>query len=217
MKKNLLLMLFICGIIGAAFAQQRTSTASNFRGGVRGGFTASQISGDDLTGFHKLGAYAGLYACYPLTEKGNLKIQVEIDFTMKGSHTYTPPKLASVVTNKYVLNIGYLEVPLLLRWRFARLTIRGNSDFEFEVGPMFGVNLYQRERDINGIILGRPQFNRFEFAALAGISYMFNEHHGLSFRYSNSILPVRKPNWAVNRGIKMQYNSVMMFSYFYQF
>jgi len=216
MKKNILLLIMICGMLGTMFAQ-RTTSSSNFRGGVRAGFTATQISGDNLIGFHKLGAYAGIYACYPLTEKGNLKLQAEINFTMKGSHTYVPPKIASSMTNKYVLNIGYFEVPVLLRWRFARLTIRGNSDFEFELGPMFGVNLYQRERDVYGVIQGRPAFNRFEFSAIAGISYMFNEHHGASFRYSNSILPVRKPNWAVNRPIKMQYNSVMMISYFYQF
>lgn len=216
MKKICILIWIIGGILAQVHAQ-RTTTASNFKGGVRAGFTASQISGDNLTGFHKLGAYAGLYACYPLTEKGNLKLQAEIDFTMKGSHTYVPPKVASSMIDKYVLNIGYFEVPIMLRWRFARLTIRGNSDFEFELGPMFGVNLYQRERDVNGIIIGRPPFRRFEFSFLAGISYMFNEHHGVSFRYSNSILHVRKPNWAVNKPIKLQYNSVMMLNYFYQF
>lgn len=209
-------MLLVVLLFGAAQAQ-RTTTASNFKGGVRAGFTASQISGDDLTGFHKLGAYAGLYANYPLNDKGNLKIQAEIDFTMKGSHTYYPPKQNASMMNKYVLDIGYLEVPVLLRWRFARLTIRGNSDFEFELGPMFGVNLYQKERDVYGVIQGRPQFSRFELSAMAGISYMFNDHHGVSFRFSNSILRVRKPNWAVNRPIKMQYNTVLMLSYFYQF
>ncbi len=33
--------------------------AQNFRGGLRAGFTATQMSGDDLSGFHKMGAYAG--------------------------------------------------------------------------------------------------------------------------------------------------------------
>lgn len=215
--KRYLIVLFLSCVMAVGAYGQRSTTVSNFKGGVRVGFTASQISGDDLTGFHKLGAYAGLYACYPLNDKGNLKLQAEINFAMKGSHTYIPPKQTANITQKYVLNLGYMEVPVLLRWRFARLTIRGNSDFEFELGPMFGVNLYQRERDIYGLIQGRPPFSRFEFSALAGISYMFNEHHGVSFRFSNSILKVRKPNWAVNRGVKLQYNTVLMFSYFYQF
>ena len=30
--------------------------AQNFRGGLRAGLTMTQISGDDLSGFHKLGA-----------------------------------------------------------------------------------------------------------------------------------------------------------------
>jgi len=215
--RKLMSLLCLFGLLFGTAQAQRSTTASNFKGGVRAGFTASQISGDDLTGFHKLGAYAGVYANYPLNDKGNLRLQAEIDFTMKGSHTYYPPKQNTSMMNKYALNIGYLEVPVLLRWRFARLTIRGNSDFEFELGPMFGVNLYQRERDVYGIIQGRPRFRRFEFSAMAGISYMFNDHHGVSFRYSNSIIHVRKPNWAVNRGVKLQYNSVMMLSYFYQF
>ncbi len=216
MKKSLVVLFLLFAITLGAFAQ-RSTTSSNFKGGVRVGFTATQISGDDLVGFHKLGAYAGLYANYPLNDKGNLKLQAEINFTMKGSHTYIPPKQTANITQKYVLNLGYVEVPVLLRWRFARLTIRGNSDFEFELGPMFGVNLYQRERDLYGQIQGRPPFSRFELSALAGLSYMFNEHHGVSFRFSNSILRVRKPNWAVNRGVKLQYNTVLMFSYFYQF
>ena len=177
MKKICILIWIIGGILVQVHAQ-RTTTASNFKGGVRAGFTASQISGDNLTGFHKLGAYAGLYACYPLTEKGNLKLQAEIDFTMKGSHTYVPPKVASSMIDKYVLNIGYFEVPIMLRWRFARLTIRGNSDFEFELGPMFGVNLYQRERDVNGIIIGRPPFRRFVLlkqCLYAFLSQMFQQ------------------------------------------
>ena len=82
MKKICILIWIIGGILAQVHAQ-RTTTASNFKGGVRAGFTASQISGDNLTGFHKLGAYAGLYACYPLTEKGNLKLQAEIDFTIE--------------------------------------------------------------------------------------------------------------------------------------
>ena len=33
---------------------------SNVRGGVRIGLTTSQISGDDLRGYHQFGGYAGL-------------------------------------------------------------------------------------------------------------------------------------------------------------
>ncbi len=196
---------------------QRSTAFSNFRGGVRAGMTATQISGDDLMGFHQIGATDGLFATCPLNDRDNLKLQAEIDFTMKGSRNYTPPKQAANPSAKYVLTLGYLEMPILLKWKFARITIMGNSDFEFEAGPVFGVNIFKKERDIYGIINGRPDFRTFEFSAMAGLSWMFNEHHGLSFRFANSLIPVRIPNWAISRRIKKQYNSVLMFSYFYQF
>lgn len=214
--KNTLAIIFLLSLTASLYGQ-RSTASSNFRGGIRAGMTATQISGDDLMGFHQVGATAGVFAAYPLTDRDNLKLQAEIDFTMKGSRNYTPPKHAADPSAKYVLTLGYLELPILLKWKFARITIMGNSDFEFEAGPMFGINIFKKERDVYGIINGRPDFRTFEFSAVAGLSWMFNEHHGLSFRYANSIIPVRIPNWVINRRIKKQYNSVLLFSYFYQF
>ena len=208
--------IFILLIFSTTTILAQNSTSSIFRGGVRAGVTTSQISGDNLSGFHKLGGTAGLYAAVPLMQTSdNLHLQMELDFTMKGSHSHKVNKNNNA--GKYALNLGYIEVPVLLRWRFAHLTINGNSGFELEVGPMFGVNLYANERDVYGTIPGRPQFSRFELSAVAGLNYKFNEHHGINLRFSNSILKVRTPNWAVNRPILKQYNTVLALCYFYEF
>lgn len=217
MKRLLLVIsLSFCSLCVWA---QTTSAVGQFAGGVRGGAIISQISGDNLSGFHKLGATVGAYAhCTVLDNpKFNMKIQMELDFVMKGSHSYTPPKQVASLTGKYALELGYLEVPVLLKMRFARITFRNSSDFDFEVGPAFGVNIYHVERDMYGVIPGRPDFSRWELSLMAGVSYMFKEHHGITLRYSNSILAVRIPNWAVNRRITKQYNSVISLTYSYQF
>ena len=199
-------------------AQDRPPVGT-FKGGVLAGATTSQISGDNLAGFHKLGAMAGVFANCVLVEqpKFGLKLQMEMDFVMKGSHSFSRPGQAVNPMAKYVLNLGYIEVPVLLRFRIARITIRNSSDFEFELGPAFGVNLYAHERDVYGRILGRPAFNRMEFSMMGGLTYVFKEHHGITLRYSNSIVPVRIPDWAVNRRIKKQFNSVLYLIYSYQF
>ncbi len=212
MKKNLLLLWIFAGIFCLSQAQ---SSKGQFKGGLRIGMTTSQISGDDLAGFHKVGATAGLYAHVGLNDNDNLRLQMGLDFTMKGSHSYT--KKGQISNDKYVLNLGYLEVPVLLQWRFAHITAYGIHDFWFEVGPMLGVNLYARERNGAGIISFRPPFRRMEFSACAGLSYMFNEHHGFNFRFSNSFIPVRIPTWVVNRRIFKQFNTVLAFCYIYQF
>lgn len=198
---------------------QTESKVGTFAGGVSVGATTSQISGDNLGGFHKIGATVGVYAnCLLLDNpKFGMKLQMEMNFVMKGSHSYTPPRQVATAVGKYVLNLGYLEVPVLLRMRIARITIRNSSDFEFEVGPAFGVNIYHRERDMYGLIPGRPDFHRCELSLMGGLTYSFKEHHGITLRYSNSILPVRIPNWAVNRWIYKQYNSVIYLTYSYQF
>jgi len=214
MKK---IVAFLCFTVFSVFSIcAQNPSSSIFRGGVRAGLVTSQISGDNLSGFHKLGGTAGLFATVPLSRNSEeLYMQIELDFTMKGSKSRKISKTDN--TGKYVLNLGYLEVPVLLRWKFAHITINGNSGFEVEFGPMFGVNIYAQERDVYGVIPGRPQFSRFEFCAVGGLSYMFDEHHGLNLRFSNSVFRVRTPNWAVNRPIFKQYNSALAFCYFYQF
>lgn len=212
-------MILLSGILSVSVAQhltvgtygttaQRSTTGSNFRGGVRAGFTATQISGDELSGFHKLGAYVGLFVNFPMTDNLRWKVQTELDFVMKGSHTYYPKKRP--VNGKYVLNTGYLEVPLLIRWMFV-------ENFEVELGPVFGVLLYQRECGFDGELRGRPPFRWYELSGLCGLSYTIREHFGVGLRYSNSLIPVRIPTWVVNRRVKKQYNSVLALSVTYRF
>ena len=69
----------------AATAQENGKVSklhSNVRGGVRIGLTTSQISGDNLSGYHQFGAYAGLYVSFPLTQNWKWMIQPEINFNM---------------------------------------------------------------------------------------------------------------------------------------
>ena len=218
-KKHILCFIALLLATFLTVQAQDQTPVGTFAGGVSVGGTATQISGDNLAGFHKLGATAGVFANCVLVEqpKFGLKLQMEMNFVMKGSHSYTPPSQTPNPMSKYILNLGYIEVPVLLRLRFARITIRNISDFEFEVGPAFGVNIYARERDAYGIIVGRPAFKRWELSLMGGLSYKYKNHHIFTLRYSNSILPVRKPDWAVYRPVKMQFNSVLYLIYSYQF
>ena len=219
LKKHILcLFALVVGTFLTLQAQDLESVGT-FAGGVSAGLTATQISGDNLAGFHKVGATAGVFANCVLADqpKFGLKLQLEMNFVMKGSHSYTPPSQPVDPMSKYVLNLGYIEVPVLFRFRFARITIRNRSDFEFEAGPAFGIHLYTRERDAYGAVVGRPEFKWWELSMMGGLSYRFKEHHAVTLRYSNSILPVRKPTWAVNQTVKMQFNSVLYLIYSYQF
>lgn len=214
--KKLIVCLAIFAVVLSALAQEKPEV-SRFYGGVRVGFTASQISGDDLSGFHQLGASAGLFVNHAIVPSGKLKLQLELDFTMKGSHSYTPPK-QQYETEFYSLRLGYVEMPLLLEWAVGKWTMWGKPfQFELEVGPAFGVVVLQKEWEGTGLIVGRPPFRRFEFSGMAGLSIKIADHHSVNLRYSNSLIPVRIPTWVYGRVVKKQFNSLIITSYCYQF
>ena len=217
MTRKLIIISVIISLFTTAYTQeQKKADLSRFYGGVRAGFTASQISGDDLTGFHKVGAAAGLFVNHPVNPSGNLKLQLELDFMMKGSHSYTPKDV--IADNFYSLTLGYVEVPLMLVWTAGKWQLWGqNFNFELEIGPAFGVHVFTREREANGPIVGRPPFRWYEVSGLAGISLMVADHHSVNFRFENSIVPVRIPTWVYDRVVYKQFNTVMTFSYCYQF
>ena len=217
MTKRFIIITVLIVLLTAVFAQEKEKTdLSRFYGGVRVGFTASQVSGDDLSGFHKVGAAAGLFANHSIIESGRLKLQLELDFMMKGSHSYTPKNV--IADNFYSLTLGYVEVPLMLVWTAGKWQLWGqNFNFELEIGPAFGVHVFTREREANGPIVGRPPFRWYEFSGLAGISLMIANHHSANFRFENSILPVRIPTWVYDRVVYKQFNTLMTFSYCYQF
>ncbi len=217
MTRKFIIIFVLIGMLTAVFAQEKESTdVSRFYGGVRVGFTASQISGDDLTGFHKVGAHAGGFVNHAIVPSGRLKLQLELDFTMKGSHSHTPKNV--IADNFYSLTLGYMEVPLMLVWTAGKWQLWGQKfNFELEIGPAFGVHVFTREREANGLIVGRPPFRWYEFSGLAGISLMVADHHSVNFRFENSIIPVRIPTWVYDRVVYKQFNTLLTFSYCYQF
>ena len=189
-----------------------SAQAQNFKGGLRAGFTASQMSGDELSGFHKMGAYAGGFVNWRFVQNERWAIQPEINFVMKGSSTYLKADKNGNIGNKYVLTLYYVEVPVLAKYRI----IKG---LEVEFGPTFGVLFAETEKDANGKMTGRMPFRRFELCGMAGVSYTFKEHYGLNLRFVQTAIPVR-----VNDGnhsnaylTKKQFSTEIAFSLFYQF
>jgi hypothetical protein len=189
---------------------------SNFRGGVRLGFTASQITQDGLPfqGFNKFGAFVGAFVNVPVSNNGKWLIQPELNFIMKGcKHTPKTDENGIPLGEMYRLQLLYGEIPVLVKWK----VIKG---FELELGPAFGILFKNIDVEwVNGYLnVGAPPFVRFDFSAVLGVSYLFRHHFGVSLRYENSLLPVRKysaSHWTYLLG--GQHNQTFCFSVYYQF
>jgi hypothetical protein len=189
---------------------------SNFRAGVRAGFTGSQITGDGFPfqGFNKFGAFTGVFVNVPVSGTGNWLIQTELNFIMKGcKHNPKMDQYGNVFENQYRLQLMYGQIPVLGKWKFYK-------GFELEFGPAFCILFKNVDvEEVNGYAKeGAPSFFRFEFAGVIGINFLFKKHFGVNLRFESSLLPVRKltaAHWDfIDRG---QHNQTFAFSLYYQF
>ena len=163
------------------------SLAQGFGGGLYGGISTSQVTGDNIGGFNKVGGWGGAFTDYRFTPRST--IQFELSFIQKGSRQAPTVKNNGVL---YVNNQNYLELPILYRWY-------GIKNMSIEMGTQVGYLINAVERDNAGEIRGAIPHRQVEWSAAAGLSYYFWKGKiEVNARYANSILSMKKTDWWVN-------------------
>lgn len=164
-----------------------TTLGQGFGGGLYGGISTSQVTGDNIGGFNKAGGWGGAFTDYRFTPRSAL--QFELSFIQKGSRQAPTVKNNGVL---YVNNQNYLELPILYRWY-------GIKNMSIEMGTQFGYLINAIERDNNGEIRGAIPHRQVEWSAAAGLSYYFWKGKiEVNARYANSILSMKKTDWWIN-------------------
>jgi len=201
---SLLLLFFILGCTSNIQAQD-DPVPLRFRGGLSLGFATSQVSGDDLAGFNKVGVFGGAFVSTRLSDKWEM--QLELDYVMKGSRRTPKPENGN---SAYTLRLNYLELPLLFRSDIRK--------FRYEFGPYFGVlvSSYEALNDLE--VPATREFKPVEIGGLVGLSYAIGDHTRIVWRFSNSLLPIRNhANNATFRWNLGQYNTCLNFFWQYTF
>ncbi len=203
-KKIILLSLLSCFILSYAKSQ-------TFEAGIKAGIAASQISGDGYAGFNKAGIVAGLFSRIEFSDKHH--IQFELTYTQKGSRRN--PKTSEGDTEFFLLRLNYIEIPILYQFDY--------KNFTFETGPYVSTLVGTYLEDENGpfkLPSVVNQFKNMDFGLSAGIAFNFSESVVISWRYSNSIVPVRDFNsreniktLGIGEGAFNRFNSGMFHSY----
>ena len=172
----------------------------NFNGGLKGGFAASQISGDELSGFNKVGPVFGGWVNYYFGRSDALEL--EVYYTQKGSKKNPSDN----DFQEYTLRLHYLEVPALYRHHFS-------SFFSVEVGPSFAVlvDYVEKNQDGEAAFAIYDDFDRIDLSVNLGLNFDIADKWAFNIRFNNSVLPVREhtsgATYRLNRG---QYNSVIV-------
>jgi hypothetical protein len=191
-------LLFCCGFLTISIQAQ------NFDGGIIAGASTSQVAGDMLGGFNKIGLLAGVYTNLKIKE--NLKVQLEITYIEKGSRN---PNLHKNAIQE--ITLSYVEVPISIN-----LQQKENLGIELGILPAFimssKMNDYSSEIEID------PSFEKYDFGIFAGINYHLSKKIILNSRISNSIIPIRPHvSGATDGWNKGQYNTVLSFALHYNF
>ncbi len=178
--------------------------AQRFNAGLRMGICASQVNGDNLSGYNKSGLIAGVFVNRKFSDL--ISMQMEMVYIQKGSR-----KPTDVNNSYYRLRVHYIEVPLLVVFHVAK-------KFDITAGPTFGTLIFSEENDEFGVYTNSIPFEKFELSGNAGIVYKINDKWSFDGRYSQSITTIR-PYPGSNSSFfdGGQYNVLIEFSLFYQF
>ncbi len=184
-KKYVICLLLFFGILGLQ--------AQSFRGGIVFGANASQINGDFIAGFNKVGLHLGLKVERDVTER--ISWSTELLYSERGSRTKTQD------IDPFTISINYVEIPLLISFKDWL-----KDDFykmRFEAGVSAGRIIGNKVKTVNGNTTVEG-LNETDFSFTVGPTIYTNPNLGFTLRYTHSINLLRSqknnPNLTRYRG-----------------
>ena len=221
-EKRLGILLLVLVLISATGYGQR------IKGAVIAGMNLSQVDGDEVYGFNKVGLNAGAAAILPLGK--NFSFTLETVFSQKGSYqskqyeqTITD-SLGNVIANlngQYKLKLDYLEVPFLFHYTDKDIISAGVG---FSYGRLVNVKEYEHDTlNLNTSVNTGP-YDRNDYSVLVDLQFRLHKkipRFKFNIRYSYSMSKIRTRDFYDTFGeyteTRHQYNNVISFRLIYVF
>jgi len=190
--KNIIQLYIIClfcfSTSNAIAQSDYEEDLRTFFGGAMLGGNLSQISGDGIEGFHKLGLNFGAMTYIKLDD--NLALSMEMLYNEKGSNWWkgVDPAIANMkgkIYNKYRIVLPYAEIPLVLN-------IFDKHQSNFGLGASYG-RLFNEKEILDSIDLSKAfPFKKYDVNLIINGTLMFNQHWGMNLRFNYSMVNIRK-------------------------
>jgi hypothetical protein len=187
----------VLSVFNAAKAQRITAAENpifngerKFTAGIALGTNISQVDGDNLSGFSKVGLNAGPVLNINFTDK--IALGFEILYSQKGSSSVGTgfSTLAGSYYGKYKMKLNYAELPLILYYNLQ-------PKFQFGIGASYNVLISSKETyddGMNPIVTYDSDlypFNKSNVDALISGSVVVYNGLVLQARYQYSLTPIR--------------------------
>lgn len=210
MKQKLLFVVFF---LGSIFLVPKIH-AQAFLGALAFGGNLTQVDGDEIYGFHKLGFNVGVSTIYPFNEKWSLSI--EASFSQKGSAQEYPPNATNKALPYYDLRLNYLEVPFFVYFTDKGFLTIGAG---FSWGRLVGIKEIEWGKVVHSSTTDSP-YSKDDFNGIINVRIPIYKRLKVDFRYAYSLAKIRTrtySNIAGDTWTRDQYNNVITLRLVYVF
>lgn len=158
--------------------------AQKFEGGLIGGIVASQIDGDFLGGYNKVGYTFGGWVAHPLTD--DFDIHGELRYIQKGKAKLPVPEEAII---SETTRLHYLQLPVMLQYQ---LQTQWFLEGGLGLGYLFGYNFLEGGTPLNeeDYPIQSDEFYYAELCFLLGVGYHISDKLAVNLRFTNDFFPI---------------------------
>jgi hypothetical protein len=222
--------LILVFIVFISLILSQRSYSQRILGAVSAGINLSQVDGDEVYGFKKVGLNFGPSVIIPFGKNKKWSVTMELLFSQIGSNQKSEYAAGDTVIqgdslkfyDGYRLNLTYIQVPVIVHFTDKRF-IAGGLGFLY--GQLVGVTEYEDYNDNRGFVrtsttLQGP-YTRADFQILADVRVRLYRGLWFNARYSYSMLPIREREFENpfyhNTWWRKQYNNVITLRLVYIF
>ncbi len=203
------LMLIMLTITGSNLSAQIV------KGEAIVGMNLTQVDGDEVFGFKKVGANAGGGVLVPFGKRGRWDASFELLYSQKGSWQKAQYNDSlnngTIITGEYKLNLQYLEVPLMVMFTDKELISFGAG---MSWGRLVGVKEWEHGRLVDSTTINSGTYKKNDFSVLADFRIRIYKSLKFNLRYQYSLVKIRTREFedlAGNTWTRNQYNNVITF------
>lgn len=206
-KQNIVLKLLFSASLVLMSCFSGNINAQNIQGEFIGGFNLSQVDGDEVVGFRKIGLNGGVGAALPLGK--SWFVSVETLFNQKGAYKKYPPNTNNPNLPYYNLRLNYAEIPLLIHYNDKDQVTAG-------LGISYSRLVSIRETE-HGVLIDWPSstgpYKSEDFNFLIDFRFRAFWKVHFNFRYAYSLGKIRTRDYdnGTNTWSRDQYNNLLSF------
>ena len=205
MQNRFNMKMFIALVVMIFFMYTVVSGQARFQGAGVVGLTASQIDGDDLLGFNKLGISAGIKVKFDL--KSRLAGNVELLYSQRGSST----NLITRRDDHSITDLNYFELPAYFSFSDWYIEKEDYYKMSAHLGLSYAALI---SSSVQNTVYNDADFNQADISYLFGATFRFNQKWALTARYTRAFNKLLKDDTLNNNFLLSYFWTVRMEYYF---